>query len=59
MYAVRSYYVEIGPEVILAALKTFQPGPHRIQPVGELHGVYFVNDSKATNTGAVISYNFV
>jgi len=47
--------LEIGPEVILAALKTFQPGPHRIQPVGELHGVYFVNDSKATNTGAVIA----
>jgi len=45
----------IAPEVIRAALRQFQPGPHRIQLVGELRGVHFVNDSKATNTGAVIA----
>lgn len=32
----------------------FQPLPHRLEFSGELLGVRFVNDSKATNTGAVI-----
>ena len=45
----------IAPDVIMAALKKFQPGPHRIALVGELHGVRFINDSKGTNTGAVIA----
>jgi len=45
----------ITVEVISAALKKFQPGPHRIELVGELHGVRFINDSKGTNTGAVIA----
>lgn len=45
----------IAPDVIMSALQKFQPGPHRLQLVGELDGVCFINDSKATNTGAVIA----
>lgn len=45
----------IDDAIIDQVLKTFQPGPHRIELVGELAGVRFVNDSKATNTGAVIA----
>lgn len=45
----------IEDSVIDRVLRTFQPGPHRIERVGELAGVTFVNDSKATNTGAVIA----
>jgi UDP-N-acetylmuramoylalanine--D-glutamate ligase len=34
------------------ALQTFEGVPHRLELVRELHGVRFVNDSKATNTAA-------
>ncbi|MGB3221977.1 MAG: cyanophycin synthetase, partial [Desulforhopalus sp.] len=32
----------------------FCPLPHRIEFVAEINGVFYYNDSKATNTGAVI-----
>ena len=32
---------------------TYEPAPHRCEPVGEINGVRFVNDSKATNLDAV------
>ncbi|GAB6193199.1 UDP-N-acetylmuramoyl-L-alanine--D-glutamate ligase [Desulfocastanea catecholica] len=35
-------------------LRAFRPLPHRIEFVAEVNGVEYVNDSKATNTGAVI-----
>ncbi|MEZ4984784.1 MAG: UDP-N-acetylmuramoyl-L-alanine--D-glutamate ligase [Saprospiraceae bacterium] len=38
---------------IQEALHTFQPVPHRLEPVGERNGVTFINDSKATNVDAV------
>ena len=38
---------------VRAGLKAFHPLEHRIEPCGELGGVRFVNDSKATNTDAV------
>ncbi len=34
-------------------LKTFQPVPHRLEPIAEIDGVLYVNDSKATNVDAV------
>ncbi len=38
------------PAVTLSeALATFEPLPHRLEPVGALGAVRFVNDSKATN----------
>lgn len=37
---------------IADGLRTFAPIEHRLQPVGEIDGVEYVNDSKATNTDA-------
>jgi UDP-N-acetylmuramoylalanine--D-glutamate ligase len=37
---------------IAEALRTFQALPHRLQPVGEYHGVQWINDSKATNVSS-------
>ena len=42
----------IDDDVIAAALRSFPGVPHRLEPVGEVGGVRFVNDSKATNTAA-------
>jgi UDP-N-acetylmuramoylalanine--D-glutamate ligase len=41
--------LEIGGEVIEAALRTYRALPHRMELVAERNGVRFVNDSKATN----------
>lgn len=40
-------------EEMVAAITSFQPGAHRCELVGEVNGVKFVNDSKATNLDAV------
>ncbi|RNI27114.1 UDP-N-acetylmuramoyl-L-alanine--D-glutamate ligase [Rufibacter immobilis] len=45
--------VGIAPAQIEAALGTFRNADHRLQPVGEIEGVRFINDSKATNVEAV------
>jgi UDP-N-acetylmuramoylalanine--D-glutamate ligase len=42
----------VGDEAIAAGLRTFPGVPHRLELVRELHGVRYVNDSKATNTAA-------
>jgi UDP-N-acetylmuramoylalanine--D-glutamate ligase len=42
----------VGEEAIAEALRTFPGVPHRLELVRELHGVRYVNDSKATNTAA-------
>jgi len=39
---------------IADALRTFPGVPHRLEPVGEVNGVRYVNDSKATNVGAAL-----
>ena len=44
--------VGIEDDAIEEALKTFPGVPHRIEPVRELRGVRYVNDSKATNVAA-------
>ena len=41
-------------EQIAQALRTFAGVPHRLEPVGEVNGVRYVNDSKATNVGAAL-----
>ncbi|MCI5149067.1 MAG: UDP-N-acetylmuramoyl-L-alanine--D-glutamate ligase [Candidatus Electrothrix sp. MAN1_4] len=40
---------------IKAGLVDYQPPQHRMTPVGEINGVRFINDSKATNVGAVVA----
>lgn len=41
--------------VLELALRSFVPGNHRLQKVAEIDGVVYIDDSKATNTGAVIN----
>lgn len=48
-------------DAIREGLKTFKNAPHRLEPVGTVNGVEFINDSKATNVDSVVyalgSYN--
>ncbi|MDQ3380957.1 MAG: UDP-N-acetylmuramoyl-L-alanine--D-glutamate ligase [Actinomycetota bacterium] len=44
----------IPDEAIASALRSFEGVPHRIELVRELHGVRYVNDSKATNVAAAL-----
>jgi UDP-N-acetylmuramoylalanine--D-glutamate ligase len=48
--AARAAGIDDGP--IGQALRTFPGVEHRLEPVGEVDGVRFVNDSKATNVAA-------
>jgi UDP-N-acetylmuramoylalanine--D-glutamate ligase len=41
------------PTRLREAVKSFVPMAHRLQPVGDIDGVLYVDDSKATNPGAV------
>lgn len=41
-------------DAIKAGLKTFKNAPHRLESVGIIKGVEFVNDSKATNVDSVV-----
>ncbi|WP_247235816.1 UDP-N-acetylmuramoyl-L-alanine--D-glutamate ligase [Telluribacter sp. SYSU D00476] len=45
--------VGIAPDQIRAGLLTFQNAPHRLEPVGSINGVSYINDSKATNVDSV------
>jgi UDP-N-acetylmuramoylalanine--D-glutamate ligase len=44
----------IPDEQIADALRTFPGVPHRLEPVAEVNGVHYVNDSKATNVAAAV-----
>ena len=39
-------------ERLAAAVATFRPLPHRLEPVADRHGVLWLNDSKATNVAS-------
>jgi len=45
----------VPDEAIAEALRTFPGVPHRLELVRELHGVRWINDSKATNVAAASS----
>jgi len=42
----------VGPDAVRSGLDDFHPGPHRSAVVGEVDGVTYVDDSKATNPHA-------
>lgn len=42
----------VSPQAVRDGLKAYVPQPHRMAPVGEVNGVMYVNDSKATNPPA-------
>ncbi|MEO7963143.1 MAG: UDP-N-acetylmuramoyl-L-alanine--D-glutamate ligase [Gemmatimonadaceae bacterium] len=37
---------------LAAALRSFHPLPHRLEPVGDRNGILWINDSKATNVAS-------
>src|SRR6267142_318893 len=42
----------VPPALIAEGLRSFKPLPHRLEPVREVDGVLWINDSKATNIAA-------
>jgi len=52
--SVASLAVGASPASVREGLRTFAPIEHRLEPVGTIDGVRFVNDSKATNPDAVL-----
>jgi UDP-N-acetylmuramoylalanine--D-glutamate ligase len=42
----------VPPQLIAEGLRSFRALPHRLEPVGEVNGVLWINDSKATNIAA-------
>jgi UDP-N-acetylmuramoylalanine--D-glutamate ligase len=44
--------VGVSREIIREALRSFKPGKHRIEEVGERNGIKWIDDSKATNPHA-------
>ncbi len=42
-------------EAMLQAIREFSGLPHRCQPVAEIGGVRYINDSKGTNVGATLA----
>ncbi len=45
--------VGIAPEVIERSICSFSPVEHRLEPLAEIEGVLYINDSKATNVDSV------
>ncbi len=45
----------LSVEEVAAGLRSFPPVPHRYEPVAEIEGVIFINDSKATNVDASLA----
>ena len=43
----------LGP--VLYGLREYRGEPHRVEPIGILHGVEFFDDSKGTNVGATVA----
>ena len=44
--------LNLDPATIMAGLRSFPGLPHRMEAVGEIEGIRFINDSKATNAQA-------
>jgi UDP-N-acetylmuramoylalanine--D-glutamate ligase len=46
---------DIDRETVAEGLRSFEALPHRLEPVRELGGVLYVNDSKATNVASALA----
>lgn len=53
--ACMAYKLGVSLEHIRMAIKAFEPVEHRLEYIGEKDGIKFYNDSKATNTHAVVA----
>ena len=47
--------IGVAPERVVEPLKSFAGLPHRVQPVAEIAGVRYIDDSKGTNVGATLA----
>ena len=47
--------IGLGREALLAGLESFKGLPHRVELVGEVAGVKYIDDSKGTNVGATVA----
>ena len=47
--------IGVDAREVLPALRTFAGLPHRVEPVAEINGVLYVDDSKGTNVGATLA----
>ena len=52
--AAATHIAGVAPDAMVTALGGFHGLPHVMEPVAEVHGVRFVNDSKATNVEAAL-----
>ncbi len=50
-----AFAVGCDPAQLREAIKTFRPMPHRLEPVAEIDGILYVDDSKSTNPGSVVA----
>jgi UDP-N-acetylmuramoylalanine--D-glutamate ligase len=48
-------FLGVGSTAVESALSAFEFDPHRLEPVGSLNGVRFVDDSVATNAQATLA----
>jgi UDP-N-acetylmuramoylalanine--D-glutamate ligase len=52
MAAAAAHAAGVGVDRLAAGLRTFRPLGHRLEPVAEVAGVLWINDSKATNVAS-------
>ncbi len=45
---------DVSPAAVQAGLRAYRPQPHRVQSLGRVGDVLFIDDSKATNTDAAM-----
>ncbi len=50
--AITARIANIPEDQIKGAIRTFKRPPHRLEPVTEINGIVFINDSKATNVNS-------
>lgn len=50
---ISAFAMDVKKEIIAEALKDFEGVEHRLENAGQISGVKFINDSKATNVNAV------
>lgn len=50
-----SNFKKVTPQVVENAVSNFSPANHRMQLVGKIDGITFVDDSKATNVASTIA----
>lgn len=54
LFAIRvAQHLKISADTIQRGLDSFANAPHRMEAVGDINGIAFINDSKATNVDAV------